>query len=243
MQRLRLVGVEPLDPRALRAPRAPRGGAQPGGSTRAGRTRPFGAPRTSRPSARPSSSRALQGSIVRSIAIGCDSRGDGDPSRGVPQTRPQRPRFVGASRVAGVRRASLVRDVSPGPTVGSRGAPSTTPSTPRSRSRRERSEQRVGVPAGEGVRGNGGESGERAREAARSGRDRRDVVVDAASADGTAAVAAAGGGERAPGGGAAAAHRAGAGQGRRDVAGAGGDWRARWCATWTRTPRSSRHTS
>src|SRR5262249_35125283 len=61
-----------------------------GGCTNLARPGPSRASRTSRPSACPSSSSALQGSAVRSRATGCDSRRDVPPARAPPRGSRQR---------------------------------------------------------------------------------------------------------------------------------------------------------
>ncbi len=99
LERLRLVGVEPLDPRPSRAPASTSGCSSPGCPRPWPRAGPSNASRTSRPSSRASSSRALHGSIMRSVATPCDSSADGALPRISTST----------ARCSGVER-SLVHD-------------------------------------------------------------------------------------------------------------------------------------
>ncbi len=165
------------------------------------------ASRTSRPSARPSSSSALQGSIVRSIATDCDSRGDGHSPASTARTGATTEIRWGRSGWRRRRRGA-----------GRERAPSTIRSTPRSGSRPSATESvSVCLPARE-CAGTVGRDRGRARELREAGAIDEIVVVDAASADGTAEAAERAGRRGAPGGGADGRVRPGARQGRRDVA-------------------------
>ena len=215
-----LVGVEPLDAHALRARRARPGAAPAAASTSLAWPGPSCASRTSRPSARPSSSSALHGSVWRSLAMGCDSRGDG----------PRRAR----ARERSEQRAGESAHVSPF------GVHRRADRGERARARAER----VGVPAGARVRGDGrrdrrGAARRCARRARSTGsssstRPRRTARRRAAERGGRGGVA---------GGRAAAVVRAGARQGRRDVARAVASGQRRSSASWTPTASASRRTS
>ena len=191
-----------------------------GGSTSFASPGPSRASRTSRPSARPASSSALQGSIWRSLAMGCDSRGDGPAAATSARGSEQRARESAHASIIRHTRAS-----------GSRASARERGWACRCACRRANARRRSRRSCGALTP---------LREA---GAIDEIVVVDAASADGTAERRRARRGGGLAGVRAAARARAGARQGRCDVARAVAARAASSCASWTPTASTSRRTS